>query len=110
MVVEVHVLQAGDNLDSQAGIQEDSCKEREDHLDDQLEDPHDDPQDGPQDGPQDDHQDDHLEDLLDDLEHQDDQLVDPLDPLGVVEVGRADQDQVQVPDLRTLHCSSCEPV
>ena len=103
MVEEVHDFQAGDNLDSQAGIQEDSCKKQEDPQDDQLEDP----QDDPPDDHQDDHQDDHLEDRLDDQEPQDDQLVDPL---GVVEVGRADQDQVQAPDLRTLHCSSCEPV
>ena len=75
--------------------------EQEDHLDD--------PQDAPLVVHLDDHLDDPQDDLPDDpLEPLDDQLVDPL---GAVEEGRADQDQVQAPDLRTLHCSSCcEPV
>ena len=95
LVVEVHV-QAVDILDSPAEIQEDSCKEQEGHLDDHL--------------------DDHLDVLLDvHLEDHldvplDDQLVEHPDPQGVVEVDRADQDQAQAPDLRTLHCSCCEPV
>ena len=110
MVVEVHDLQEVDNLDIQAGILEDSCMEQEDRLEDHLDELQDelldelldDHLDAPLDD-QDAHldaQDVHLDDLQ--ADPQDDQLVDPL---GVVEVGRADQDQVQAPDLRTLHCS-----